>query len=204
MPFTHLSWNAPQAMVVETGVTFILQPVEIGANQVPLPIGDPHPITCGAFECAMGMDAPEITIENSMACTMWEPTLELQVGLIDNSLSEHIGAAAVVAVPAGVDPPTAAVSAAATVTVFDGLDLGWTYTSSLATKVTHDLTVVSSDPAAVKKASSATPLGATSIGRISLSSGETVATDQTYYALSAEPDEDRRPTLETSGSCRAA
>ena len=65
MPFTHLSWSAPQAMVVETGVTFILQPVEIGANQVPLPIGDPHPITCGPFECAMGMDAPEVTIENS-------------------------------------------------------------------------------------------------------------------------------------------
>ena len=38
-----------------------------------------------------------------MACTMWEPTLELQVGLIDNSLSEHIGAAAVVAVPAAPD-----------------------------------------------------------------------------------------------------
>ena len=91
MPFTHLSWNAPQAMVVASGVTFILQPVEIGANQVPLPIGDPHPITCGAFECAMGMDAPEVTIENSMACTMWEPTLELDVGLIDNSLSQHTG-----------------------------------------------------------------------------------------------------------------
>ena len=86
MPFAHLSWNAPQALVVASGVTFVLQPVEIGANQVPLPIGDPHPITCGPFECAMGMDAPEVTIENSMACTMWEPTLELQVGLIDNSL----------------------------------------------------------------------------------------------------------------------
>ena len=73
-------------------------------------------------------------------------------------------------------------------TVFDGLDLGWTYTSSLAVDITHDLTVVSKKFPGVKKASSATPLGATSIGRISLSSGETVATDQTYYALSAEPD----------------
>ena len=29
------------------------------------------------------------------------------------------------------------------VTVFDGLDLGWTYTSTLAVDVTHDLSVVS-------------------------------------------------------------
>ena len=40
MPFTHVSWNALQTMVVTTGATFALQPVEIGANQLPLPIGD--------------------------------------------------------------------------------------------------------------------------------------------------------------------
>ena len=39
-PFEYVNWSAMQSMVVSTGVTFAVQPVEIGANQVPLPIGD--------------------------------------------------------------------------------------------------------------------------------------------------------------------
>ncbi len=84
--------RAPQALVVgheaaapANGATFVLTPVTIGANQIPLPIGDPVPVTCGPLRCAEGsLMGPEITIEDSMECTMWEPTLELQVGLIDN------------------------------------------------------------------------------------------------------------------------
>ena len=64
-PFTYVSWDAMQSMVVSTGVTFAVQAVEIGANQVAIPIGDATFVTCGPFECAMGMDAPEISIANS-------------------------------------------------------------------------------------------------------------------------------------------
>ena len=45
-----------QSMVVTTGVTFAVQSVEIGANQVAIPIGDAAFVTCGPFTCAMGTD----------------------------------------------------------------------------------------------------------------------------------------------------
>ena len=61
-----------QSMVVTTGVTFAVQSVEIGANQVAIPIGDATFVTCGPFECAMGMDAPEISIANSAVCSGWD------------------------------------------------------------------------------------------------------------------------------------
>ncbi len=77
----------------------------------------------------------------------------------------------------------------AEVTVFDGLDLGWTYTSSLAVDITHDLAVVSGTTEGAKKASSATSLKVDSIGKITLGNDAAGANDQTYYALSAEPDE---------------
>ena len=85
-PFTYVSWEAMQTMVVSTGVTFGVQAVEIGANQVPIPIGDATFVTCGPFECAMGMDAPELSIANSAMCTGWDPTVEFQVGKVDNDV----------------------------------------------------------------------------------------------------------------------
>ena len=51
-PFTYVSWNAMQSMVVGSGATFAVQAVEIGANQVAIPIGDATFVTCGPFECA--------------------------------------------------------------------------------------------------------------------------------------------------------
>ena len=66
-------------------MTFAVQPVEIGANQVPIPIG-PRLVTCGPFECAMGRKMPELSVANSPVCTAWDPELELQVGLIDNDV----------------------------------------------------------------------------------------------------------------------
>ena len=92
MPFAYVDWGRLQADVVSDGATFMVQRATVGANQEMEPTGDMAYVTCGPFECADGMDAPEVTIENSMACTMWEPTLELSVGLIDNSLSSHEGA----------------------------------------------------------------------------------------------------------------
>ena len=187
MPFAHVEWMAPQALVVGhedapgNGATFLVTPVTIGANQIPLPIGDPVPVTCGPFRCAEGsLTGPEITIEDSMECTMWEPTLELQVGLIDNSLSEHEGTAFVAA--SGDDAQVTEV------TVFDGLDLGWHYTSSLGVTVTHDLSVTSAEVTGVGKESTPTSLAMSSVGEITLGR-DTEPNDQTYYALSAEPDD---------------
>ena len=118
-PFTYVSWNAMQSMVVTTGVTFAVQAVEIGANQVPIPIGDATLVTCGPFECMMGMDAPEITIANSPKCTNWDPTVELHMGLVDNDVMDSD--------TTDTDDDTAN----------DGIDLGWVTSSSLAMTVKH-------------------------------------------------------------------
>ena len=84
MPFTYVSWDALQSMVIGGGVTFAVQAVEIGANQVPLPIGNAVLVTCGPFECMEGPAPPEISIANSGACSEWDPTVDIQVGKIDN------------------------------------------------------------------------------------------------------------------------
>ncbi len=93
MPFANTVWLAKQSEVVEDGVTF-----EIARAGVMEPgDGDVVYVTCGPFRCTEVMmekpAAPEITIDDSPKCTAWNPTLELQVGLIDNSLSEHTGIA---------------------------------------------------------------------------------------------------------------
>ena len=107
--------------------------------------------------------------------------------LIDNSLSEHEGAAYIPDNEAGDTDGDQSVRA---VTVFDGLDLGWTYTSSLAFDVTHDLSVVSKTTKGVAKKASATPMTVGSIGAISLGSGtEGRADEATYYALSASRED---------------
>ena len=183
MPFAYVDWGRLQADVVSDGATFMVQRATVGANQEMEPTGDVKYVTCGPFECANGMDAPDVTIENSMACTMWEPTLELQVGLIDNSLDTHSGAAYIL----DDDGDAEGDQTVEEVTVFDGLDLGWHYTSSLDVDITHDLAVVS-DEGAAKKTSSTKSLPVGSIGKIQL--GQTGdANLQIYYALSASPDE---------------
>jgi hypothetical protein len=107
-------------MVVTTGATFAVQAVEIGANQVPSPVGDATYVTCGPFECAMGLEAPEITIANSPACQGWDPMFALEVGMVDNDrIGDDTGTADIV--EAG-----------------DGYDLGWVYSSSLDFSSTHD------------------------------------------------------------------
>ena len=68
MPFAYVDWGRLQADVVSDGATFMVQRATVGANQEMEPTGDAAYVTCGPFECADGMDAPEITIENSAAC----------------------------------------------------------------------------------------------------------------------------------------
>ena len=119
-PFEYVSWSALQSMVVTTGVTFAVQPVEIGANQVPMPIGDAALVTCGPFECMMGPAPPPISIANSAACSAWDPEVTLQVGYVDNT-----------AVSTDTDTST-------TIDVAnDGVDIGWAYTSTSAMTVKH-------------------------------------------------------------------
>ena len=75
-------------------------------------------MTCGPFECAMGLEAPEITIANSPKCTNWDPTVELHMGLVDNDVLNTQG-------DDGDD------------TANDGIDLGWVTSSNLDMTVEH-------------------------------------------------------------------
>ena len=205
MPFARVSWSLLQSAVVSDGATFMIQRATIGANQEMEPSGDVAYVTCGPFECMEGMDAPDIGIGNSAACEAWDPTLELQVGLIDNSGDSHTGRAFVAS---GDNPDTDATESDFTgiveVAVFDGLDLGWTYTSDDKFNAKHDLAVVSGTKKGIAKKSSATPLPSSSIGAITLGVAATPSTDnrpQTYYALSAEGEDDRT-TSPDEGSCQ--
>ena len=71
-------------------------------------------VTCGPFECMMGPAAPEITIANSDACEMWDPTVEIQVGKVDNGIVDE-------------NESSTAVDESAN----DGIDLGWVTMSTL-------------------------------------------------------------------------
>ena len=123
-PFEYVSWGALQSMVVTTGVTFAVQPVEIGANQVPLPIGDASLITCGPFACADGPAPPPITLADSPVCAGWMPEAMLNVGLVDNDVFDFD--------EADTDP-----------TATDGIDAGWVTSSTAAMTVKHKFSGVS-------------------------------------------------------------
>ena len=71
MPFAYVDWGRLQADVVSDGATFMVQRATVGANQEMEPTGDAAYVTCGPFECADGMDVPEITLANS-TCSMWQ------------------------------------------------------------------------------------------------------------------------------------
>ena len=119
MPFALVDWDALQADVVTDGVTFMIQRTTMGANQEMEPTGDVAYVTCGPFECMEGEDAPELSIANSAACTMWDPTIELQVGKVKNTVMD--------------DTSTADVDEKAD----DGIDLGWVTTSTLDMEIKH-------------------------------------------------------------------
>ena len=135
MPFAYVSWGALQSMVVTTGVTFAVQPVEIGANQVPLPIGDATLVTCGPFSCMMGPVAPPFSIADSSVCAGWDPEVEVQIGLIDNDV---LGPDA--ATPGEPTPEELAEDGDAG---DDGLDIGLVTTSSVTMTVKHVFSGVS-------------------------------------------------------------
>ena len=90
MPFTYVDWNAccraPSLPVTRpsrcSGPT-------VGANQMMEPTGDVAYVTCGPFNCADGMDAPVPSLEDSAVCTAWDPTVDFQVGKVDNDVGSH-------------------------------------------------------------------------------------------------------------------
>ena len=127
-PFLYVDWDAMQTMVVSTGVTFAVQHVEIGANQVPLPIGDAVLITCGPFECMEGPIAPMLSIANSKVCTDWDPSVSIEVGKVDNDVID----------------PDSGEEATDGVNTNDGIDLGIVTSSSLKMNVKHIMSGVSS------------------------------------------------------------
>ena len=126
MPFGRVSWGLMQSAVLSDGATFMVQRAVIGANQMD-DSGDVAYVTCGPFECADGMDPPVPSIANSPVCNAWEPTVEIQVGKIDNDV---VGEDTTPlngggdAIPDGVNTN-------------DGIDLGIVTSSSIEMTVTH-------------------------------------------------------------------
>ena len=112
----------------------MVQRTTLGANQEMEPTGDVMYITCGPFECVEGSDAPELSIANSTVCTAWDPTVEIQVGKIDND---------VVDLDAGRRHRRCLGRPRTALTRNDGVDLGIVTSSSLAMKVKHVFSGVS-------------------------------------------------------------
>ena len=112
-PFAHATWSALQKEVAEDGVTFRFERLSAGAGQEPTAGAEVRYITCGPFRCSESSDripsAPEITIEDSAACTDFEAEFTLTAGAMRNGTPNQP----------------------------NGLDLGWTYTSTGPATVTH-------------------------------------------------------------------
>ena len=114
-PFMHSNFMAMQTMVAGDGVSFMLQPVTVGAGQEPMAMGDAMYITCGPFRCSEASDetpaAPEITLADSEVCENFEVDLRLAKGLAVNGWYRYLS---------------------------NGVDVGWVYTASHAARVTHE------------------------------------------------------------------
>ena len=123
MPFAYVgaagNWDMLQSMVLSDGATFMVQRTTVGANQEMEPTGDVMHITCGPFECMEGMDAPMLSIANSGVCNMWDPSVSIQVGKVDNDV---------------IDPDTGEEDTDG-VNTNDGIDLGIVTSSSLKMNV---------------------------------------------------------------------
>ncbi len=87
MPFAYVSWGLMQSMALSDGATFMVTRTTMGANQEMEPTGDVAYVTCGPFNCADGMDAPELSIADSGVCTGWDPSVEFQVGKVKNTVA---------------------------------------------------------------------------------------------------------------------
>ena len=123
MPFAYVgaedNWEMSQSMVLSDGATFKVQRTMVGANQEMEPTGDVMYITCGPFECMEGDTVPELSIANSGVCNMWDPSVSIQVGKVDNDVID----------------PDSGEEATDGVNTNDGIDLGIVTSSSLKMSV---------------------------------------------------------------------
>ena len=130
IPFTYVDWGMLQADVISGGATFMVQRTVMGANQEMEPTGDTAYVTCGPFSCTDGMDRPDFSIEDSPVCAGWDPTLELQVGLIDNDVFADTDDANNIYSDGDTQID-------ADERKDDGIDIGWVTTSSAHMTVKH-------------------------------------------------------------------
>ena len=119
-PFSYVTWGLLQSAALDGGATFMVQRTTMGANQEMEPTGDVAYVTCGPFNCAEGMDAPELSLGDSAVCEAWEFDMTLAVGMVDNDgiVREVDGS------------PLATNEANRRPMIRDGYDLGWVYTST--------------------------------------------------------------------------
>ena len=125
MPFSYVDWGLLQSGVLAGEATFMIQRTTMGANQEMEPSGDVAYVTCGPFNCADGMDAPELSVMDSAVCNAFDPEFTLQVGWIDNDVLVLD------------DADTTDVDESETLPANDGLDIGWVSKSTAAMTVTH-------------------------------------------------------------------
>ena len=97
----------------------MVQRTTMGANQEMEPTGDVAYVTCGPFNCAEGMDAPELSLGDSTVCEAWEFDMMLEVGMVDNDGIVEVTAVTDQSADAADEPM-----------IRDGYDLGWVYTST--------------------------------------------------------------------------
>ena len=129
-PFAFVDWQLLQTAVIDEGATFKITRLTMGANQEMEPTDDSVYVTCGPFVCQDGMEAPEISVADSPKCQAWAPTMELEIGYVDNSLDDSA---------TDLTAGAAAHEAGGNEGRFDGVDAGWVYTSSLGATVVHHI-----------------------------------------------------------------
>ena len=139
-PFSNVIWAALQQTIAGDGVIFEFRRLSTGAGQEPASGAEVRYITCGPFRCSESSDerppAPDITIEDSAACTDFVAEFTLTAGAMRNGTPNQP----------------------------NGLDLGWTYTSTGPATVTHVLPSAGGlrvAAPAIDRTSFGKPLGAT-------------------------------------------
>ena len=121
MPFTYVSWNALQSAVVGDGVKFMVQRLDSADDD-----GAVAYVACGPFECVTGgadVTAPMVTIADDKSCQMWQDgvdsMLDVTWGWVDNDVYSASG------------------GTTGTTVTDDGIELGWTTSSTLGMTVEH-------------------------------------------------------------------
>lgn len=113
-PFAHTAWSALQTEIARNGVTFSLTRLTAEPGPAAEPADETLFVTCGPFRCSAPNDepppAPTLTAADSPACAAFDADFELEAGLVMNAGQDRV----------------------------NGLDAGWTYTSTAPVTLTHE------------------------------------------------------------------